>query len=232
MRTPLDALIITDGNREGFQRVIDVTQATEPQKIFIVGPKGSGKSTVLRARMLDRDLLSTKHVTFKSCEAIVDAILGSAFDEDMDALGTTNVLLLDDFEGFFKLDEKIGPAAAQALLDFRAERGADTVITSTKAISEYENLSEELADILSEFDEIKIESLDGEDTLALIKSFVETYADMDTTPVLTEDAINYIANELDTPTGMKAKAVDYLMTQYTGEPGAELDAESVKAILA
>ena len=96
MRTPLDALIITDGNREGFQRVIDCTHADEQQLLFIVGEKGTGKTTLLRARQLEKDLLSTKHVTYKPCAQIVDAIHACAFDEDLDALGTTNVLLLDD----------------------------------------------------------------------------------------------------------------------------------------
>ena len=230
MRSPLDAMIFSDGNREGFKRVIEVTHAEEPQRIFLVGPDGSGKTTLLRARQLERDLLSTKHVTYKECADIIDAIRANAFDEDMDALGTTNVLLLDDFEGFVA-DKELGAYTAQLLLEERCNRGFDTVITSRKPLSAYADEKPELYAVLQTFDEVTIDALEGDDLIALVKSFIESYEDIETAPKLSEEAVDYIVNELDAPIGMKANAVDFLMTHYPCEPGAELSLDEVKKAL-
>ena len=229
MRTPLDALIITDGNREGFQRVIDCTHADEQQLLFIVGEKGTGKTTLLRARQLEKDLLSTKHVTYKPCAQIVDAIHACAFDEDLDALGTTNVLLLDDIEGFLE-DEQLGAPTAHCLLKERIERGFDTVITSTKKIEELGEIGE-LADDLAKFEQFVVEPIDDEAMLTLIQSLVDSYADLESAPKLTDEAVRYIAHDLNVNTTMKAKAIDFLMTQYQGEAGETLSLNAVKQIL-
>lgn len=229
MRSPLDAMIFSDGNREGFKRVIEVTHAEEPQRIFLVGPAGSGKTTLLRARQLEKDLLSTKHVTYRECSDIIDAIRAGAFDEDMDALATTNVLLLDDFEGFIG-DAELGAYPAQLLLEERGRRGFDTVITSRKPKSEFADLGD-IAKVLDTFEEIHIEALEGDDLVALVESFIESYEDIETAPKLSLEAVNYIVNDLDVPIHAKANAVDFLMTKYEGEPGAELSADDVKRAL-
>ena len=50
MRMPLDEFVKTDGNREAFERIANITQPHDkPEKIFLVGPKESGKTTLVLA---------------------------------------------------------------------------------------------------------------------------------------------------------------------------------------
>ena len=52
MATPLDTIVVTDGNREAFERVIGVTREHgAPERLFVVGPRGTGKTSLLRALM-------------------------------------------------------------------------------------------------------------------------------------------------------------------------------------
>ena len=47
MATPLDTIVVTDGNREAFERVIGVTQEHgAPERLFVVGPRGTGISQI------------------------------------------------------------------------------------------------------------------------------------------------------------------------------------------
>lgn len=230
MLKPLDELIFSDGNRESFQRIIDITQTHgKPEKLFLVGPKESGKTTVLRARQLDKDLLSTKRVLYRPCQELPEAMRANVYDGYFDDLGKHEVLFLDDFEGFFE-DEEVGPMLCRLLLQERERHGLDTVISSDKPLSEFD-LSQ-FEGVLDDFEEIRIEALDGAGLVDYVRTLLAMYYEEGKSPVLSEEAIDYVAHGLGEPPSMIRKALFYLMTEYSGTPGAELSRDFVVEALA
>ena len=180
-----------------------------------MGPKESGKTTLVRGRQLDKDLLSTKKVLYRPCSELPEAMRAEVYDGYFEDLGTYEVLFLDDFEGFFD-DPEMGPMMCKLLLGERLKRRLDTVITSTKPLSEYD-LSD-FGGMLGDFEEVTMEALD--------------YTEEGKSPVLSPEAIAYIAHDLGQTPTMIRKATHFLMTQYEGEPGAELSSAFVEQALA
>ena len=96
MRMPLDEFVKTDGNREAFERIANITQPHDkPEKIFLVGPKESGKTTLVRGRQLDKDLLSTKKVLYRPCSELPEAMRAEVYDGYFEDLGTYGAVLFD-----------------------------------------------------------------------------------------------------------------------------------------
>lgn len=230
MNTPLDAFVKTDGNREAFDRIANITQSHEkPEKLFLVGPEQSGKTTLVRARQLDRDLLSTKRVLYRPCAELPEAMRANVYGGFFEDLGTHEVLFLDDFDGFYK-DEEMGPKLCQLLLAERERRGLDTVITSREPLSAYDLTLFE--GMLDDFEEIAMDALDAEGLEAYVSELAGAYAEEGKSPVLSSEAIAYIAHDLGEKPDMMRKAVSFLMTQYEGEPGVELSRDFVAMTLA
>lgn len=230
MRMPLDEFVKTDGNRAAFERVANITQTHDkPEKLFLVGPKESGKTTLVRARQLDKDLLSTKKVLYRPCAELPEAMRAEVYDGFFEDLGTYEVLFLDDFEGFFE-DAEMGPMMCKLLLGERAKRGLDTVITSDKPLSEFD-LSE-FGGMLDDFEEITMEELDADGLVEYVQGLVEDYTEEGKSPVLSPEAVAYIAHDLGQTPTMIRKATHFLMTQYEGEPGEELSRTFVEQALA
>lgn len=229
MKLPLDAIIMTDGNRAAFQRIVDITQDhDEPVRLFLVGPKESGKTTALMARQMDKDLLSTKKVLYRPCSELPEAMRANVYDGYFEDLGSHDVLLLDDFEGFFE-DAEMGPMLCKLLLQERARQGLDTVISAEKPLSEFD-LSE-FGGMLDDFEEVAVEPLSGDALVAYVAELQDTYREEGKSPVLSAEAIAYIAHDLGEPPSMMRKAVHFLMDKYEGEPGRELSREDVERAL-
>lgn len=229
MNTPLDAFVKTDGNREAFDRIVSLTQPHDkPEMLFLVGPEQSGKTTLVRARQLDKDLLSTKRVLYRPCAELPEAMRANVYDGFFEDLGTHEVLLLDDFDGFFE-DEEIGPKMCQLLLTERTRNGLDTVITSRKSLSTYDLGPFEGA--LDGFEEITMDALDADGLELYVNELIGAYAEEGKSPALSSEAIAYIAHDLGEKPDMIRKAVSFLMIQYEGEPGVELSRDVVAATL-
>lgn len=230
MNTPLDAFVKTDGNCEAFDRIVSLTQPHDkPEMLFLVGPEQSGKTTLVRARQLDKDLLSTKRVLYRPCAELAKAMRANVYDGFFEDLGTHEVLLLDDFDGFFE-DEEIGPKLCQLLLAERERHGLDAVITSRKPLAAYD-LSL-FGGVFDKFEEITMDELDADGLEIYVTELVGAYAEEGKSPVLSSEAISYIARDLGEKPDMMRKAVSFLMTQYEGEPGVVLDCDVVAATLA
>lgn len=229
MMMPLDALVVTEGNEKAVRFITDITQEHDhPVKIFLVGPSESGKTMLMRARQLDKDLLSTKSVLYRPCKELPEALRADVYDGYLNELGETDVLLLDDLEGFFE-DEEIGPMMCKLLLQERDRKGNDTVISSRKPLDECN--SGVLAGVFDDFVEVEMASLAGGSLLAYVKRVYEQYRDEEKSPVLSEEALSYLAFEFDASLEMKRRGVFYLMNGYAGEPGAELSRAFVQEAL-
>lgn len=229
MRFPLDAFVVTDGNREAADRIFGITQRhAASERIFLVGPAQSGKTELVRSRQRDKDLLSTKRVLYRPCAELAEALRANVYDGFFDDLGSFEVLFLDDFEGFYE-DEEAGPEICKLLLAERDRLGLDTVITSSKPLSEH-NL-DGFGDAIKSFEEIRIEPLQGDDLLRYVKGLVEDYTDEEKSPVLADEALEFIAFELEGGPEMKRRAMWFLLTQYQGEPGAVVSRSFVEQAL-
>lgn len=229
MMMPLDTLVIAEGNERAVRFVTDVTQEHEhPVKVFLVGPAESGKTMLLRARQLDRDLLSTKTVLYRPCRELPEALRADVYDGYLEELGETDVLLLDDFDGFFE-DKEIGPVMCKLLLQERARKGNDTIVSARKSLDEYDLSA--FGGVFDDFVEVEMVPLAGDLLVAYAKKVYEQYRDEAKSPVLSEEALLYVANEFDASLEMKRRGIYYLMNGYAGEPGAELSKEFVRDAL-
>lgn len=227
----MDEFVQTEGNREAYCRIAAITQKHDaPERLFVVGPEQSGKTTLVRARQIDKDLLSDKRVLYRPCSELAEAMRANVYDGYLQDLGEFEVLFLDDFEGFYE-DEELGPKMCELLLKERDRLGLDTVITAAKPLSSFDLAP--FGDALDGFEEIAMEPLDREGILRFVQGLAEDYTDPETSPKLSAEALEYIAWELDDELPeMKRKAVYYLMTQYEGEPGETLSRSFVEQALA
>ena len=169
------------------------------------------KRQLVRGRQLDKDLLSTKKVLYRPCSELPEAMRAEVYDGYFEDLGTYEVLFLDDFEGFFD-DPEMGPMMCKLLLGERLKRRLDTVITSTKPLSEYD-LSD-FGGMLGDFEEVTMEVLDDAGLEEYVRGLVEDYTEEGKSPVLAPEAIAYIAHDLGQTPTMIRKATHFLMTQY------------------
>lgn len=230
MSLPLDELVRTDGNREAIERIVDITnEHDKPVKLFLVGPESSGKTEIMRARQLDRDLLSPKRVLYRPCKELPEALRANVYETYLEDLATYEVLFLDDFEGFWE-DEELGPEMCKLLLMERNRRGGDTVIASRKPMAEHDLSG--FGKLFDDFEEIRIERLNYDEMVDYVNMLVGIYTIEDQSPVLSPEAIDYIAHDLDVSMEMMRKAMHFLLTKYQGEPGEVLTRHFVEQALA
>lgn len=229
MRTPLDALIKTDGNREAFDRVISITETHEkPQKLFIVGPEDSGKTILLRARAMEKDLLSSKRVSYRPAWEMVSALRNNAWDGFFEEIGSFEVLFIDDFEEFFT-DSEVGPMLCKLLLQERDQLGLDTVIASRAPLEDID--LKDFEGCLDDFETLEVALLDKEGRYELAYELEEAYRIEGKSPSLGEGVLEYIANELAESTSDIRSIMQHLMTNIIATENEVLDKDDVKKVL-
>ena len=229
MATPLDTIVVTDGNREAFERVIGVTQEHgAPERPFVVGPRGTGKTSLLRARAAERDLLSGKKAIVHAAAEMVNAIRMDAPDKFFEEIGSVPVLLVDDFQDFFA-DEEAGPLLCKLMVTERDRLGLDTVFASDAPLSSFDLAVFEGA--LGGVEELAAEPLDEAGRRAFVLAMRDTFAEEGKAPALADDAVAYLATFSDDLTDVR-HAVQYLVTAAGFPSDATLDVETVKRALA
>lgn len=229
IKLPMELLIRTDANKDAIERIQNITQPHDvPELLFLVGPEESGKTEIMRSRELEKDLLSTKKTLYRPCRELPEALRANVYDGYLEELGNVDVLFLDDFEGFFE-DEELGPEMCKLLLRTRYLQGLDTVVSSRKPLSEYDLSG--FGSTFDDFQEITVERLEGEGQLEYIKMLDELYFNEESSPILSEEALRFMAFELNETMELKRRAMHYLHTKYQGEPGEVLSRDFVEAAL-
>lgn len=229
MSTPLDMIVVTDGNREAFERVMGVTQQHEaPERLFVVGPRGIGKTTLLRARAAERDLLSGKKAIVHAAAEMVNAIRMDAPDRFFEEIGSVPVLLVDDFQDLFA-DEEAGPLLCRLMVAERDRLGLDTVFASDAPLSSFDLSAFE--GVLDGFDELVAEPLDAAGRRAFVLAMRDAFAEEGKAPAFADDAVAYLATFSDDLTDVR-HAVQYLTTAAGFSANVTLDAETVRRALA
>ena len=236
MALSLNQFVVSEGNRKAYELVKDITKKhDEPVCAFLVGPEGSGKTALMLARWSNRDLLSPKKSTYIACKEVVSIIRNSingmypeesGMDQFINDLATCDVLFLDDIDGFWE-DKEMGPETGKLLLNARNAAKLDTVVTSRKPLGSY--VLKGYGDALKGFVQVDIEPYDPGDLVEFVKEQQERFK-TDASPVLSEDAIDFIANEMgETPERM-SRIVEFFMTQLgdAASPGQVLDRDYVQ----
>lgn len=228
---PVDALLVFDGNREAFERVIGITQAEDegPVQIFISGPSGSGKTALLTARSSQKDLLSRKHVDCYHTGEFVIAVNNDVPDSFFDNLGTVDILLLDGFSELIGADEQ-AELLTKLMIAERKRQKLTTVIVSQKPLDELDISSFEGA-----FDDFEIYTIEPLDAAARIE-YVKKIQDMlrekdDTLPKLDDETIAYLANDFSENLKNVRTAVRYFINGAEYEPGTVVDLATAKKAL-
>ena len=129
--------IVTDENRELYDRVIKVTQAESPVRLFIYGPASSGKTSLVHERGRERDLLSDKTVAFCHALELVSMFnLGEVGEAFLERAGSADVLLLDGFEAFADGDAVTRELGALLLAE-RNRKQLSTLVFSRRPLDEF-----------------------------------------------------------------------------------------------
>ena len=192
----LNDYVVCKNNQEAFDLVENITDENDEQiQVIITGPKGSGKTSLLQHRKADLNLLSPKKILVRSADELATSIRLNAPDSFFEALGTADVLFIDNFQAF--LDEgEIGEMFPGLLLKERKKQGLDTIL-----VVEEDKLSTVLnnyEDELEGFSTIKIGKLDKEARKQLISKELEKIFkddDFENMPNLTTETLDALSNE-------------------------------------
>ena len=197
-------------------------------RIFLVGPAGSGKTILLRARSAEPDLLSTKKMLYRLCAEPARAIRAGVADKFFDQLGSVGVLFLDDFDGLYE-DIEVSGMLMPLLMEERNREGLTTVITARKPLSEYDTTA--FGKAFEGFEEVRIEPLDADAMPAYVDSLIESYSDPDKDVKLTDEAVAHLTGDNGATLNQIRMAVRALLRERKGEDGDELGVDDVKAAL-
>lgn len=228
----IDEIVITDGNREAFETVLGITgEHDEPVRMFIYGPLGTGKSTVLQARGREKDLLSKKSTLFCNAAELMLAVTLEDFSEDyLKKAGTVDVLLVDGFEDFFT--EKagdMGPELCRLLLQERNKLGLETVLFSNVALEEVD--AGKLGTTLDGYRIVPVEPLDAEGRVEFARKLMASFRTDDSKPIVADDALEYIATSFAQEPGDIRNALRYLIAVAPFEAGTTITLELAKEAL-
>lgn len=221
MRTPIDDVVVFDGNRKAFETVLNITKDHDkPVRMFMYGPKGSGKSTLLFARATDRDLLSLKKVGHCHASQLVMMVSSDAPNEEyLFRVGSVDVLLIDGFDDFND-EDGAGMELCKLLVRERDRQGLETVIASDAPLDSFDTT--ELEGALDTFDFVEVAPLDDAGRIEFARRIEADVRDeRNDAPQLTEDCLNYVANDFPSNIQEVRYAVRYLLT------GADLGADDV-----
>ncbi len=223
--------ITTPGNDKAVESVEALAQPHDtPRHLFVVGSEKTGKTTLLRSLAFQKDLFSPKRVSLHAATEMVEAVRFNAPDSFFEDLGTSDVLLVDDFQDFYiDEDEAIGVTLCKLMLNERARLGLDTVIFSRSPLSSFDLTEFEGA--LDDFEELTIEPLDAEGRKAFVRAVQERYRGDDGSPTFTDDAVQYLANDFSSDLRDVEKAVRYFMTSAGLDSSDTVDADLAREAL-
>lgn len=230
MRSELDDIVRFEGNEEAFSRVLAATGDHEGvTKLVIYGPAGCGKTAVLKARGVEKDLLSTKKTLFTHAAELINAIKLETSEKLLNSAGSVDVLFIDSLDDFLA-DDEIGPDVCRLLVEERSRNGLDTVIGARKPLSAYDE--PRLGTAFSDFEEIEVKPLDDAGRIAFARRMEERYReDRENAPTLSEEAVEYISGEFAREVNDIRHAVRFLVTAAGIEDGSCVSAELAKEAL-
>ncbi len=230
MPTLLDEIVVTEGNREAFEAILSIGRGpSTPQRLFVWGPKGSGKSSVAYARGREKDLLSTRRIISCHAQEVMASLASGVNDGFLDEIGEVDILLLDGFESLFAAPDA-GPSLARLLLGTRNAKGLSTVVISDIPLAEVNG--PELEGVLDGFRQIAVEPLDRDGWVEFARRVQDTVqGGRDGAPTLSDDALAFIATGFAQNPEDIRNAIRYLLTRTEEPEGSMLGAERARELL-
>ncbi len=229
MATLLDEIVITEGNREAFESILTIGRNEDaPRRLFVWGPVGSGKSSVVQARGRERDLLSTRQIISCHGQEIIAILKSGVNDEFLNKIGEVDILLLDGFESLF--DDEVGVEVARLLLAARNQKGLETVVVSDVPSTDLD--VESLKGALDGFTEIEVKPLDNDGRVDFARKIQASMRrGNDKAPSLDEDALRYIAIDFSQSPGDIRNAITFLLRETEQSDGAVIGLEEAVKLL-
>ena len=233
MASYVGGFIVTDQNKDLFNRVMGVTQANEPVRLFVYGPARSGKTTLVQTRGRERDLLSDMEVVFCHANELVSFFnLGEVGEQFLERIGMAEVVLLDGFEHFFD-GEDIALQLGKLLISARNKAGLTTLVFSGVPYDELDIDAMEGA--LDGFERWELVPLDDEGRLELARGVYERERKgskgAQHSTALTDDALQYIAENHGKDLDEMKSAIRFLVTVAAFDEGQEVDAALARQAL-
>ena len=229
MPSMFDTYVINEGNKEAYNAIFNIIQQHDtPQNFFIYGPKGSGKTSFMYTRAVEKDLLSTKRCKIHAAAEMIAVLNLDAADFYFEEIGGVDVLLVDDFEGFVN-EAQIGPMFCRLMLQERARLGRDTIITSEKPLNAFD-LSE-FGEEIKSFSEIQIDPLEKSDYVELAIKLAHYYTKDSKNLVLSQDAAEFIASQFVDGIDDVYNSVRFLVQAAGLDDGVVITAEMAKKLL-
>lgn len=229
----VDEFVATEENSELFERVMHVTRAEEPVRMFVYGPSGSGKSTLAQTRGRERDLLSDKDVMFCHAEELVSFFnLGNVGERFLERAGTADVLLLDGFDRFLDGDA-VRAELATLLLRERNRQDLSTIVFSALSLADIPFSS--VADELSQFERWRLAPLDEGGRMQLAHAVHDalhaTARGSQRANRLSEEALEYVATTREGNLPEMKSVLRFLVTEAPFKEGEVVGADLVGVAL-
>lgn len=223
----IDEFVVADENRELFERVMKVTQATEPVRMMVYGPAGSGKTSLVQARGRERDLLSDKEVMFCHGEELVSFFnIGEVGEQFLMRAGSADVLLIDGFETFFG-GEEVASQLCKLLVKERNRLHLSTLVFSGVPFDELDLSVMEGA--FDGYDRWEMVPLDDEGRVKCAHAAYEAARrgarNGQVAAHLTDETLEYLAKERGGDLGEMKMAIKFLTTAAGFEEDQEVTPE-------
>lgn len=225
----INELVVTDRNKTAFDKVIHITEEHDaPTRVFLFGAHGSGKTTLVQARLRDRDLLSRKELRYCHVGELVSFFnLEEAGEQILEKIGTADVLFLDGLELILS-DDPLSSKLCSLLLEARNNAGSETVVLSSEPFSEYAN--SEVYAVLNGYERLQIEALGATERVLLAKKTMKALKKSQNNPSLTDSAAEYLANTISECDELK-RAIEYLMTSAGFAEGHQISVEEARNLI-
>lgn len=193
MKASLSDIVVTDGNRSAFERVMGLgDEGGESVRLFMHGPAGSGKTAVMSARGLGGEAGSKRRMLFTHAAELTTAIRLGTSERLLNDAGEAAVLLIDNFDAFY--EEGIGLDVCRLLLAERNRRGLSTVVAARMPRDSYD-LSK-LDGVLDEFEDVAVEPLDADGRIEFARRRLKRYqSENEDAPSLSDEALAFVVNE-------------------------------------
>ena len=215
MRDSISTFIETSQNELAVAAMKQLcTKRSEPMEVILVGPKLSGKTTLLRGTQGDLFLIDKEIVCYATGADIKMNLEIESDDSFFEKIGKVPILLLDNAE--LANHSEMGDKLIALLIQERRRQKLDTIITLETPLSEAG--FDEAASFLESFDVIPIAPLDLLGQVEYAKLIEKQYC-KDKSPKLDDSAYEYIVESANGSYYEIENRIHYLMvgTDYSND---------------